>query len=192
MHHHPDEDAAQRPPPPATAEPLDDGAADHLQDRLVPDARLDWTAKGSVSLAELAARRLVLYLFPRMSATSDPDPTGWMDIPGAYGCTQQTCAFRDRLTTFRELGCTVAGLSAQTRNEQLDTTRRLEIPFPLLADPDLVLHRTLRMPTFEIDGMVFYKRLTLIAEAGRIVKVFYPVHPPEEHPTTVLAWLESR
>lgn len=189
---HPDESSAQRPTPWATAEPVNDGAADHLQGRLVPNARLDWTADGSVDLAELAARRLVLYLFPRMSASSEPDPTGWMNIPGAYGCTQQTCAFRDRQTAFRELGCRVAGLSAQSRREQLDTTKRLEIPFPLLADPDLVVHRTLQMPTFEVDGMVFYKRLTLIAEARRIVKVFYPVHPPEEHPATVLAWLENR
>lgn len=189
---HSDESVAQRPSPSAPTEPDDDGAADHLQGRLVPHTRLDWTAGDSVDLAELAARRLVLYLFPRMSASSEPDPTGWMEIPGAYGCTEQTCAFRDRQATFHELGFTVAGLSAQTRREQLDTTNRLDVPFPLLADPALAVQRTLEVPTFEVDGMVFYKRLTLVAEAGRIVKVFYPVSPPEEHPATVLAWLENR
>jgi len=50
--------------------------------------------------------------------------------------------------------------------------------------------RELGLPTFTAGALRLYKRLTLVAESGRIVKVFYPVFPPDTHPAEVLAWAQ--
>jgi peroxiredoxin len=168
--------------------PEDDGAADHLVGMSVPGLALPSTG-GAVDLAGLATRRLVAYLYPRTGVPGQPSPDGWDDIPGARGCTPQSCAFRDTLSEFDVLGVAVVGVSTQGPDEQREFAEREHIPFPLLSDSDLQLAAVLRLPTFEIEGMTLYKRLTFVAEAGRIVKVFYPVFPPDRNATEVLAWL---
>lgn len=149
------------------------------------------TSGTDVSLAELAAARLVLYVYPKTGRPGAADPPGWDQIPGARGCTQQSCAFRDFHQEFIGLGYNVAGLSAQPTQEQQETVQRLRLPFPLLADPMRWLGRELRLPTFEAAGMTLYKRLTLIARARRIVKVLYPVFPPDENAEQALRWIRS-
>jgi peroxiredoxin len=173
--------------------PEDDGAADHLVGMSVPALVLTSTLGGAVDLAAMARRRLVAYIYPRTGVPGQPSPTGWDDIPGARGCTPQSCAFRDALGELAALGAAVVGISAQASNEQREFAEREHIPFPLLSDRELGLMAAgLRLPTFEVDGMTLYKRLTLIAEAGRIVKVFYPVFPPDRNAAAVLAWLADR
>jgi peroxiredoxin len=114
---------------------------------------------------------------------------GWDETPGARGCTPQSCGFRD---AYPELGVPVAGLSAQTLADQLEFAERNAMPFPVIADPDRRLGAALRLPTFEIAGLTLYKRVTLVAERGRIEKVFYPVFPPDRNAADVLAWLKAR
>jgi peroxiredoxin len=172
--------------------PEDDGAADHLEGMRVPALLLPSTLGGTADLADLASERFVAYVYPRTGVPGQPLPIGWDDIPGARGCTPQSCAFRDALAGFTQLGATVAGISAQDPDEQREFAEREHIPFPLLSDSDLKLAGELRLPTFETEGMTLYKRLTLVAEAGRIVKVFYPVFPPDRNAAEVLAWLDSR
>ena len=121
-----------------------------------------------------------------------PLPSGWDDIPGARGCTPQSCAYRDALDEFAALGAAVVGISAQGAAEQREFAAREHIPFPLLSDEDLQLAEALRLPTFEAEGMTLYKRLTFIAEAGVIVKAFYPVFPPDRDASEVLGWLRDR
>jgi peroxiredoxin len=121
----------------------------------------------------------------------EPSPAGWDDIPGARGCTPQSCAFRDSLAEFAAVGASVIGISAQSPAEQAEFAEREQIPFPLLADPGLRLADALRLPTFEVEGMTLYRRLTLITRQGRIVKAFYPVFPPDRNAGDVLAWLEG-
>jgi peroxiredoxin len=169
--------------PPDLPVPEDDGAADHLPGLSLPPI---------LGLDELAAGLLVAYVYPRTGAPGVPLPDGWDDIPGARGCTPQSCAYRDALAEFEALGATVVGISAQSAAEQTAFAAREHIPFPLLSDPDLRLAEALRLPTFEGDGMKLYKRLTFIAEAGRITKVFYPVFPPDRNAAEVLAWLRAR
>ena len=188
-----DEVAPPQPPPlPAGLPvPVDDGAAAHLPGRAVPELRL-WSTEGhDVDLAELAAGALVLYVFPRMGRPGEANPPGWDETPGARGCTNETCAFRDRHEEFSKLGYSVAGLSAQPREELEEASQRLRLSFPLLADPDRQLAAALRLPTFDIAGMTLYKRLTFVARSQRIVKVFYPVFPPDENAHEVLAWIRS-
>ncbi len=171
--------------------PEDDGAADHLEGSPLPDLALPSTQGGSLPLVEAAGSRLVAYVYPRTGVPGQPSPTGWDDIPGARGCTPQSCAYRDALAEFRQLGAAVLGISAQSPTEQREFAEREHIPFPLLSDPDLALAEALRLPTFEVGGTALYKRLTFVAKAGRIVRVFYPVFPPDRNAGEVLSWLRG-
>ena len=171
--------------------PEDDGAADHLPGLELPDLELP-SSRGPVNFAELARERLVLYVYPRTGKPGRPMLPGWDDIPGARGCTPQSCAFRDHAAELRDLGAGVAGLSAQSPADQIEFAERNRMPFPIVSDERLALARALRLPTFEVEGLTLYKRLALVAERGRIVKVFYPVFPPDRNADDVLAWMRSR
>lgn len=178
--------------PPDLPVPEDDGGADHLPGLALPSLALPSTRGGSVDLAELAQDRLVAYLYPRTGTPGQALPNGWDDIPGARGCTPQSCAYRDSLAEFERLGAGLVGISAQSDDEQREFAAREHIPFPLLSDPSLTLAEELGLPTFEADEMTLYRRLTLVAEAGAIVKAFYPVFPPDRDAAAVLAWLGAR
>ncbi len=171
--------------------PEDDGAADRLPGSAVPDLRLLSTRGGAVDLADAARGLLVAYVYPRTGRPGEPSPAGWDDIPGARGCTPQSCAYRDSLAEFTALDATVVGISAQTPAEQREFAEREHIPFPLLSDGDLRLATELDLPTFEVEGMTLYKRLTFVAEEGKIIKVFYPVFPPDRNADEVLGWLSD-
>jgi len=177
--------------PPNLPVPEDDGAADHLPGLAIPSLPLPSTLGGTADLAELAQGRLVAYVYPRTGTPGEPSPEGWDDIPGARGCTPQSCAYRDALAEFERLGASPVGISTQNAEEQSEFASREHIPFPLLSDSDLRLTAALGLPTFEVAGMTLYRRLTLIAEAGTIVKVFYPVFPPDRDAASVLAWLAA-
>jgi peroxiredoxin len=177
--------------PPDLPAPEDDGAADHLLGSALPSLALPSTRGGTVDLAELAQARLVAYFYPRTGVPGQPSPAGWDDIPGARGCTPQSCSYRDGLTEFERLGTSVVGISAQDPGEQREFAEREHIPFALLNDSDLTLGERLGLPTFAAGGMTLYRRLTLIAEAATVVKLFYPVFPPDRDATEVLAWLAA-
>jgi peroxiredoxin len=177
--------------PPNLPVPEDDGAADHLAGMTLPEVHLPSTLGGTADLAELSRDRLVAYVYPRTGTPGQPSPAGWDDIPGARGCTPQSCAFRDSLAELTSLGAAVLGISAQSPSEQHEFAEREHIPFPLLSDSGLLLRDALRMPTFEVEGMTLYKRLTFVAEGGKIAKAFYPVFPPDRNAADVLAWLAA-
>jgi peroxiredoxin len=163
-------------------------AAARLSGAPIPGLLLDST-QGPVDLAELAAGRLVLYIYPRTGVPSEAPLPGWDTIPGARGCTAQSCAFRDHHRELTGLGADVAGLSVQPLVEQRAFASCNDIPFRLISDPERALGTALSLPTFAIAGRTFYRRLTLVAELGQIEKVFYPVDSPERNATEVLAWL---
>jgi peroxiredoxin len=167
--------------------PLDDGACDHLTGMALPSLPLPSTAGGLVDLSVLPGRTVV-YCYPR---TGHPDvqvPAGWNAIPGARGCTPQSCAFRDHYGELQALHADVYGLSTQTTDYQREAVTRLHLPFALLSDAALAFAPALRLPTFDFDGMTLIKRLTLIVRDGQIEKVFYPVFPPDANAVEVVAW----
>ena len=164
--------------------PVDDGAASHLTGLELPDLELD-SSQGRVNVRDFD----VIYVYPRSGRPGVPLLPGWDETPGARGCTPQSCAFRD---LYPDLGVPVAGLSAQTLDDQLEFAERNRMPFPVIADPELRLGAARDLPTFEIEGLTLYKRLTLVAGSGRIEKVFYPVFPPDGNAADVLAYLRSR
>jgi len=177
--------------PPDLPVPEDDGAARHLPEAELPALSLPSSA-GPLNLRDAAAGSLVLYIYPRTGRPGVPPPDGWDATPGARGCTPQSCAFRDHRAELAELGAAVVGMSAQSLADQQEFAAREHIPYPLISDPDLKLAEALGLPTFEIAGMRLYRRITLVAQAGRIEHVFYPVFPPDQDAANVLGWLGAR
>jgi peroxiredoxin len=171
--------------------PEDDGAADHLEGMRVPRLELPTTDQRALDLAEAAQQLLVLYIYPRTGPPGEDLPSGWDDIPGARGCTPQACAFRDLNAEIAATGAHTLGLRAQPIAEQHETAERLHLPYALASDPLLTVAEALGLPTFEVDGMKLYKRITLIADRGEIVKAFYPVFPPDRNAHDVLEWLQA-
>ena len=171
--------------------PQDDGAAGHLAGMKLPDMALAATDGSRVNLAKLAGRT-VFYVYPRTGRPGVPAPDGWDAIPGARGCTPQSCGFRDHFADLIRLGVArVFGLSTQDTAYQREAVERLHLPFAILSDANLALTRALKLPTFSVEGMTLMKRMAWVVDDGVIIHVFYPVFPPDKSVETVVAWLKE-
>lgn len=168
--------------------PLDDGACAHLNGLTLPALKLPGTGGRTYDLSALPGRS-VLYVYPRTARPGVPMPDGWDLIPGARGCTPQSCAFRDHHAELSSAGARVFGLSVQGAPEQQEAAARLHLPFPLLSDAGLAFSCALRLPTFQAGGQTLLRRVTLILHGGVVEHVFYPVFPPDRNAADVLAWL---
>src|SRR5262244_4596811 len=171
--------------------PEDDGAARHLAGIRLPSLLLAATDGTEVDFAKLAGRTVV-YIYPRTGRPGVAPPEGWDAIPGARGCTLQSCSFRDHFAELKSLGVAhLFGLSTQRTDYQREAVSRLHLPFPILSDADLRFARALSLPTFEVADMTLLKRMVLIIDGGLIAKAFYPVFPPDESAAEVIDWLRS-
>ena len=179
--------------PDALQPPTDDGAADHLAGRALPIARLRSTDGADLDLSDLPMGRTVVFVYPRTGRPGHALPPGWDGIPGARGCTVELCSIRDAVADLRDAGAVrVYGLSTQDTAYQREAVRRLDLPYPLLADPTRQVGRALDLPTFTVAGLTVYRRLTMVVQDGVIERVFYPVFPPDTHVAEVAGWLSSR
>ena len=171
--------------------PIDDGAVRHLLGASLPSVSLQATNDERIDISACSGRS-VLYIYPRTGRPGVPSPDGWDMIPGARGCTPQSCAFRDHYAELRRLGVDrLYGLSTQDTAYQQEAAERLQLPFPLLSDKRLEFAHALGLPTFEAGGMMLLKRCTLIVDNGRVAHVFYPVFPPDRNASDVIAWLTA-
>ncbi len=171
--------------------PQDDGGARHLPGAKLPDIALPATDGAAYSPATLPGRT-VLYIYPRTGVPGVELPPGWDDIPGARGCTPQSCGFRDHFATLKGLGVAhLFGMSTQDTPYQREAAERLRLPFPLLSDAELRFTRALDLPTFSVAGMTLLKRMALVVDDGVVAKVFYPVFPPDRNAAEVVAWLRA-
>ena len=174
--------------------PVDDGATRHLAGAVLPPVTLPSTSGGQVRLDDAAVSLAVVYCYPR---TGRPDAValgstaGWNAIPGARGCTPQSCAYRDHHRDLQDLGAVVYGLSTQTTDYQREAVSRLRLPFQLLSDAAGRFSAGLRLPCFEVDGVRLLKRVTLIIRQGRIAHCLYPVFPPDKDAETVMGWIRD-
>jgi peroxiredoxin len=169
--------------------PEDDGGARHLTGSFLPSIALPATTGAAVDLSRLPGWTIV-YAYPRTGEPGKAVPDGWDAIPGARGCTPQSCGFRDHFAELQELGVRqLFGLSTQNTAYQKEMADRLHLPFAILSDEAMELTRALRLPTFETSGMTLLKRLTLVIDSGVIKHVFYPVFPPDQSANDVIAWL---
>jgi peroxiredoxin len=177
--------------PPDIPAPEDDGGARHLPGMKVADLALPATSGAAVNLARLAGRT-VLYIYPRTGVPGVDLPPGWNDIPGARGCTPQSCGFRDHFAELKGLGVShLFGLSTQDTDYQREAAERLHLPFAILSDAGLSFTRAMRLPTFTVAGMTLLKRMALVLDEGVIANVFYPVFPPDRNAAEVVAWLRD-
>jgi peroxiredoxin len=172
--------------------PVDDGVAKHLKGARVASVPLLATDGTTVDLSKLPGT-VVVYAYPRTGKPGVENPEGWDLIPGARGCTPQSCAFRDNFRKLKSLGVSrLFGLSTQDTAYQREAAERLHLRFPLVSDEDLRFTEAMRLPTFQTSGMTLLKRLTLVIEDGTIQHVFYPVFPPDQNASEVAAWLVAR
>jgi peroxiredoxin len=178
--------------PPGLPVPMDDGACRHLRGMAVPPIALPSTKGRLVRLDQIETPWAVVYAYPRTGLPDVDTPADWDAIPGARGCTPQTCSYRDREAELRALGATVFGLSTQSTEYQQEMAARLHLPFEVLSDSEMLLTRALRLPTFQYGDWTLLKRHTLIIAKGRIEGVFYPVFPSDADAGNVLLWLQDR
>jgi peroxiredoxin len=177
--------------PPNIPVPRDDGAARHLSGTNVPDLALPATEGAPVNLSKLKGRTVV-YIYPRTGVPGVDPPEGWDQIPGARGCTPQSCSFRDHFGELTQLGVAqLYGLSTQDTAYQREAATRLHLPFPILSDEKLAFARALALPTFALAGMTLLKRMALVIDDGKITKAFYPVYPPDRNASDVIAWIQA-
>ena len=170
--------------------PVDDGACIHLPGMTLPSVALPSTGGRAVNPAQIPGW-VVIYCYPMTGRPDRSLPDGWDQIPGARGCTPQSCSFRDHYRELQRLNAQVFGLSTQTTDYQREAAERLHLPFELLSDSSFAFAQALRLPMFEVEGMRLIKRVTVIAKNGKIVKHFYPVFPPDRNVDNVLASLQA-
>ena len=176
--------------PPDIPAPQDDGGARHLSGAKLPDIALPATDGTAINLSKLNGRTVV-YVYPRTGVPGIDPPDGWDQIPGARGCTPQSCSFRDHFDELKRLGVAqLFGLSTQDTAYQAEAATRLHLPFAVLSDEKLALTRALNLPTFSTAGMTLLKRMAFVIDDGVISKVFYPVFPPDKNAAEVIAWLQ--
>jgi peroxiredoxin len=169
--------------------PQDDGAARHLAGMTLPDIALTATDGAQINLSKLKGRTFI-YVYPRTGRPGQALPTGWNAIPGARGCTPQSCGFRDHFGDVKSLGVgALYGLSTQDIAYQREAVERLHLPFSILSDENLKLTRAMQLPTFSVDGMTLIKRMAWVIDDGVMTKAFYPVFPPDRSAAEVVDWL---
>ena len=174
--------------------PVDDGAARRLPGLPLPPIGLPSTSGDLVRLDDATISLAVVYCYPR---TGRPDANAlgcterWNAIPGARGCTPQSCSYRDHHPDLELLGARVYGLSTQTTEYQREAVSRLQLPFALLSDAAGEVSAALRLPWFEVDGVRLLKRLTLVIRHGYILHCVYPVFPPDKDAEAVISWIRN-
>jgi peroxiredoxin len=172
--------------------PTDDGAADHLPGLRLPSVPLPSTDGGSLDLSQIAGS-VVVYAYPRTGVPGEaPLVDDWDSIPGARGCTPESCAFRDHHAELAGLGVDVVGLSSQDTDYQREAVERLHLPFPLLSDAEHALSDAIRLPTMEVAGQRLIRRISLLVTQGVVEHVWYPVFPPDAHAEEVVRWLREQ
>lgn len=170
--------------------PEDDGACGHLTGMVLPDMSFQSTLGDSCNPSQTIGYS-VIYLYPMTGRPDTALPEGWDQIPGARGCTPQSCSFRDSFSELQELGICIFGMSTQSTDYQREAAARLHLPFALLSDEKLIFIKQMSLPTLSVDGMTLSKRITLICLDGVIKKVFYPVFPPDKNADDVIDWVRQ-
>jgi peroxiredoxin len=188
--------AQQKPPspdplPPNLPVPKDDGGAKHLTGMAVPSIPLMSTSKRMVDISKPTRARTIVYFYPMTGRPGVTMPPGWDDIPGARGCTLETCGFRDLHAELAKLNAGVYGISVQSTDYHKEMVDRLKVPFDVLSDEKMALAKAMKLPLFTAGGMTLNKRLTLVLRGGKVEHVFYPVFPPDKHADEVIAWLKA-
>ncbi|NOT90163.1 peroxiredoxin [Ferruginibacter sp.] len=171
--------------------PVDDGACNHLMGLPIPNMKLKSTNGELVELKNINGR-VVIYLYPMTGPSEIPLPKGWDEIPGARGCTPQACSFKNHYAALQELDVEIFGMSTQSSEFQKKEKERIHLPFDLLSDENIEFAKALNLPLHYVDNLVLHKRVTLIFDAGKIIKYFYPVFPPDKNIDEVIGYFKGQ
>jgi peroxiredoxin len=171
--------------------PDNDGASDHLFGMIFPSIIVPSTKGISLDLSKIDTNYLILYFFPMMANPEKDLPSGWNNIPGARGCTPQNVTINDHIREFQKYDASIFGISTQSMEELTNLSQIRKFSQPLISDSNLIFQEELCIPTFQVENKIMYKRLTLIVKESKIIKVFYPVFPPDKHIFEILEWLEN-
>ena len=171
--------------------PENDGAANHLKNSSIPSISLPNQEGNFLRLDRSDTFRMILYFFPMTGRPDMPLPENWNSIPGASGCTLETCKFRDNYDELISLNAVTIGISTQTIEYNKEMTNRLGIAFDVLSDQNLTLKNALNLPTFSVKNKIYLKRLTLIIEKKIVKKVFYPIYNIDKHINDIIKWLKE-
>ena len=172
-------------------QPNNDGASDHLFGMTIPNIILPSTKENSLDISKIDSHYVILYFFPMMSIPEKSLPSGWNDIPGARGCTPQNIAINEHIKDLQKYDALIFGISTQSIDELTNLSLLRKLSQPLISDSSLMFQEKLGIPTFQVENKTMYKRLTLIAKESKIIKVFYPVFPPDKHIFDILDWIEN-
>ncbi len=172
-------------------QPNNDGASDHLFGMTIPTIKLPSTKDKLLDLSKINAHYIILYFFPMMSIPEKSLPSGWNDIPGARGCTPQNIIINEHIKELQKYDALIFGISTQSIGELTKLSLLRKLSQPLISDSSLMYQEKLSIPTFQVENKTMYKRLTLIAKESKIIKVFYPVFPPDKHIFEILDWIEN-
>jgi peroxiredoxin len=168
-----------------------DVSLEHLNNFIIPEIKLLSTSGDEIDLSKLNGLSII-YVYPMTGQPNIALPKGWDEIPGARGCTPQSCSFRDNFSELKKLNIKyIFGLSSQTTKYQKEMSERLHLPYPILSDEKLLFANALKLPTFKVDNMNLIKRITLITNNNKIIKYFYPVFPPDQNVNDVIFWLKE-
>lgn len=170
--------------------PEDDGSTDHLKGMKLPNVSLNATTGVAINLSQIKDK-LVIYCYPMTGQPNVPLPEGWDEIPGARGCTPQSCSYRNHYQELKLLGAEVVGLSVQSTGYQKEMADRLHLPFPIISDENFAFQKALNIPTFSVAGITLLKRVTLIANDGVIEAVHFPIFPSDSDPAWVMEYLKT-
>jgi peroxiredoxin len=96
--------------------PEDDGACKHLEGMQFPYLPLITTYGNKVNISSKQGL-VVVYFYPLIGRPDSPPMLGWNEIPGARGCTPQSCAFRDLYAEFIELGASVYRIRSKLKHQ---------------------------------------------------------------------------
>lgn len=175
-----------------TPQTIDDGAYDHLRVGMaVPDVQLPATNGETLNVVASSAFT-VIFLYPMTGTPGQPMPNGWLELPGAFGCSAESCAYRDLIEDFAHLDATVYGVSTQTKSEQAEFAEREQISYQLLSDAEHRLVNALRLPLLQVGGPSRIGRATLIVDRKRVLReVMYPIPDPAANAEQALAAVEQ-
>ena len=171
--------------------PEDDGACNHLLGEKISAIILPDTKGNFQDISKISPGYLILYFFPMMGIPGKKLPKKWNDIPGARGCTPQNIAISQIKNDLMKYNAIPVGVSTQSLNELTGLSQSRKFSQLLVSDSNLEFQKKLKIPTFNFNEKIMYKRLTLIVKKSEIVKVFYPVFPPDKHVSVILDWFKK-
>ena len=145
-----------------------------------PDFSLSDQHGNTVTLADFAGKKIVLYFYPR-----DNTP----------GCSRQACAFAGAYEDFKTMNVAVIGVSKDSVASHVKFAEKYSLPFTLLSDPELQAIQAYDVwqekKNYGKVSMGVVRSTYIIDENGVIEKVM-PKVKPDTNAAEILEYLRGK